>query len=52
MGSNDLSPEERREVLRLIVDQIVIDRENNVSITLGIPTEDFVSFEKEASRTR
>ena len=51
-GLDDLSPEERREVLRLIVDQIVIDRDNNVSITLGIPTEDFVSIEKEASRTR
>ena len=51
-GLDDLSPEERREVLRLIVDQIVIDRDNNVSITLGIPIEDFVSIEKEASRTQ
>ena len=51
-GLDDLSPEERREVLRLIVDQIVIDRKNNVSVTLGIPIEDFVSIEKEASRTR
>ena len=50
-GLDNLSSEERREVLRLIVDQIVIDRDNRVSITLDIPTEDLVSFEKEASRT-
>ena len=48
---DNLSSEDRREVLRLIVDQIVIDRDNRVSITLGIPAEDLVSFEKEASRT-
>ena len=35
--------------MRLIVDQIVIDGVNNVSITLGIPTEDLVSIEKEVS---
>ena len=50
-GLDNLSSEDRREVLRLIVDQIVIDRDNRVSITLGIPSEDLVSFEKEASRT-
>ena len=50
-GLDNLSSEERQEVLRLIVDQIVIDRDNRVTITLGIPTEDLVSFEKEASRT-
>ena len=50
-GLDNLSSEDRREVLRLIVDQIVIDRDNRVSITLGIPAEDLVSFEKEASRT-
>ena len=50
-GLDNLSSEERQEVLRLIVDQIVIDRDNRVSITLGIPAEDLVSIEKEASRT-
>ena len=49
-GLDGLPPEERREVLRLIVDQIAIDRDNNVTITLGIPTQDFVSIEKEGSR--
>ena len=50
-GLDGLPPEERREVLRLIVDQIAIDRDNNVTITLGIPTQEFVSIEKEGSRT-
>ena len=49
-GLDNLSSEERRGVLQLIVDQIVIDRDNNVSITLGIPTEDLVSIEQEESR--
>ena len=35
--------------LRLIVDQVLIDRDNNGSITLGIPTENFTSIEKEES---
>ncbi len=50
-GLGNLSSEERRDILRLIVDRIVIDRGNNVSIILGIPTEDLVSIEKEESRT-
>ena len=45
-----LPPEERREILRLIVDQIAIDRDNSVTMTLGIPTRGFVSIEKEGSR--
>ena len=49
-GLDNLSSEERRDVLRLIVDQIVIDHDNKVSITLGIPAENFVSIEKEGSR--
>ena len=48
---DDLPTEERREILRLIVDQIAIDRDNSVTITLGIPTQGFVSIEKEGSRT-
>ena len=50
-GLDNLSSEERRDVLRLVVDQIAIDRDNRVTITLGIPAEDLVSVEKEASRT-
>ena len=50
-GLDNLPPEDRQEVLRLVVDQIAIDRDNNVTITLGIPTQGLVSIEKEASRT-
>ena len=48
-GLDDLPQEKRRDVLRLIVDQVLIDRDNNVSITLGIPTANFTSIEKEES---
>ena len=43
-GLDDLSSEERRNVLLLLVDQVLIDRNNNVNITLGIPTEELVSI--------
>ena len=49
-GLDDLPQEKRRDVLRLLVDQVLIDHNNNVSITLGIPTENLTSFEKEESR--
>ncbi len=49
-GLDDLPDEKRRDVLRLLVDQVLVDRNNNVSITLGIPTEDFASIENEESR--
>ena len=51
-GLDDLPKEKRRDVLRLLVDQVLIDRDNNVSITLGIPTENLTSFETEESRFR
>ena len=43
-GLDDLSSEERRNVLLLLVDQVLIDRDNNVNITLAIPTKDLVSI--------
>ena len=45
-GLDGLSSEERRDVLLLLVDQVLVDSDNNVNITLGIPTEDLVSIEK------
>ena len=51
-GLDDLPQEKRRDVLRLIVDQVLIDHDNRVSISLGIPTENFTSIEKEESRRR
>ena len=51
-GLDDLPDEERRDVLRLLVEQVLVDSDNNVNITLGIPTQDFVSIEKGESRFR
>ena len=49
---DDLPAEERRDILRLIVDRIAIDGDNSVTITLGIPTHGLVSIEKEGSRRK
>ena len=51
-GLDDLPDEGRREVLRLLLDGVTIDRENNVNLTLAIPTEEFVSIETPISRPR
>ncbi len=48
-GMDDLPDEKRRDVLRLLVDQISVDGDNKIGITLGIPTENLVSIENEAS---
>ena len=50
-GVDNLSQEDLREVLRLIVEEIVIDRDNRVTITMGIPTNEIVSIENEASHS-
>ena len=39
---DDLPEQERREMLQLLLDGVVIDSENNVNLTLAIPTEDLV----------
>ena len=39
-GLDELSPEQRKEILEMVVDQITVDRENNLDITLAIPIED------------
>ncbi|MDE2843245.1 MAG: recombinase family protein [Chloroflexota bacterium] len=43
-GLDDLPQEERREVLRLLLDGATIDKDNRVNLTLAIPTEDFLSI--------
>ena len=48
---DDLGDEERREVLRLLLDGATIDRSNNVDLTLAIPTEDVMSIAGRSSRT-
>jgi DNA-binding transcriptional ArsR family regulator len=47
-----LPDEKRRDVLRLLVDQVVIDQDNNVKITLGIASEDLMSIEEAESRSQ
>jgi site-specific DNA recombinase len=49
---DDLPDEERREVLRLLLDEVTIDGENNVSLTLGIPTEELASIGTPVSACR
>ena len=39
-GLDEVSPERRRELLRMVVEEVVIDRNNNVNITLAVPVED------------
>ena len=38
-GLDELTDEQRKELLRMVVDQVVIDRDNNVDITLAIPID-------------
>ena len=39
-GLDELTSEERQDYLQMIVEQVVIDRDNNVDITLTIPIDD------------
>ena len=39
-GLDELSPEERKDVLQMVVDEVTVDRENNLDITLAIPSDD------------
>ena len=39
-GLDEVSPERRRELLRMVVEEVVIDRNNKVDITLAVPVED------------
>ena len=36
-GLDELTPEQRQQILQMVVEQVVIDRNNNVDITLAIP---------------
>ena len=49
---DDLSEGGRRKMLELLLDGVTIDRDNNVEITLAVPTEDVVSIEPPASDSR
>ena len=47
---DDVPFEKRRDILKLLLDQAVIDRDNNVRLTLGIPTDDVVSIKNSESK--
>ena len=51
-GLDDLPQEKRREVLRLLLDEVTIDGENNVNLTLAVPTEELVSIGSPVSDSR
>ena len=39
-GLDKLSPEQRKEVLRMVVEEVTVDRKNNLDITLAVPIEE------------
>ena len=39
-GLDELTPEERHDYLQMLVEQVIIDKDNNVNITLAIPIDD------------
>ena len=55
-GLDGLSDKKRREILNLLLEEGSIDRDNNVTLTLAIPTDGFVSIalpgSNSPSRTR
>ena len=40
-----MNAEQRREILKLLVDSVVIDRDDSVSISLAIPTRELVAID-------
>ena len=56
-GLDELPPKQRKEILQMVVEEVIVDRNNNVDITLAIPidseptTEDSVSVQTLANVT-
>ena len=48
-GLDELAPEQRREVLQLVVEQVMIDRDNNMDVTLAIPVDSSVAITSSSS---
>ena len=48
-GLDELAPEQRRDVLQLVVEQVMIDRDNNMNVTLAIPVDDSVAVASSSS---
>ena len=38
-GLDELTPEQRKEILQMVVEEVIVDRNDNVDITLTIPIE-------------
>ena len=52
-GIDELTDAQRRELLQTTVEQVVIDRENNVDITMAIPIDgDFPEPESVATSSK
>ena len=49
VGLGAISPEERREVLLLVLDRVTIDGDDRVGITLSIPMQELEAIEKPGS---
>ena len=49
-GLDELPPEQRKELLQMVVDEVMIDRDNNMDITLAIPVDDSVAIASPSSR--
>ena len=39
-GLDEVTPEERHDYLQMLVEEVIIDRDNNVDITLALPIDD------------
>ena len=48
-GLDEMAPEQRKEVIQLVAEQVIVDRNNDVNITLAIPVDDFVEISSPAS---
>ncbi len=47
---DEVPDEQRKDILKLLLDQVVIDGDNNIRFTLGIPAEDLVSVKYPESK--
>ena len=47
---DEVPNEQRKDILKLLVDQVVIDGDNSIRFTLGIPAEDLVSVKYAESK--
>ena len=38
-GLDELTPEQRKQILQMVGEEVIVDRDDNVDITLAIPIE-------------